>query len=192
VISSPPERSRTRIAPWIAGAVAAVLVCLVVVLATREPASNRQTQSPLIGRQAPAVVGTSILADGASFDLAAVGASGRWTVVNFFATWCGPCQTEHPELVEWERRHESIGDAVLVSVLWEDDVESGVDFFAQRGGDWPVIADDTDGRIGSSYGVVAMPESYVVDPSGVVRARITGGVTASGLDALLVRLQGVA
>jgi cytochrome c biogenesis protein CcmG, thiol:disulfide interchange protein DsbE len=144
----------------------------------------------LLGQPAPAVSGSSVLDPSVSFDLSAVAADGRWTVVNFFATWCGPCIEEHPELIEWHRRHAQIGDAALVSVVWTDSAENAQQFFTERGGDWPVLHDDG-ARIGSAYGVVAMPESYLVDPQSIVRAKVIGGVTTNGLDELLLSAQGV-
>jgi cytochrome c biogenesis protein CcmG/thiol:disulfide interchange protein DsbE len=65
------------------------------------------------------------------------------------------------------------------------------DFFAEEGGEWPVVRDD-DGRIALSYGVTGVPESYLVAPSGLVVQKITGGVTTDGLDRLLASAEAAA
>ena len=86
--------------------VAVVMVALVVVLATRDPAQDRVAESPLVGQVAPPLVGRGRRPrghGGPPFDLDRL--RGQWVVVNFFATWCVPCVAEHPELVEFSERH---------------------------------------------------------------------------------------
>ncbi|HEX7097321.1 MAG TPA: TlpA disulfide reductase family protein [Acidimicrobiales bacterium] len=164
---------RPRLAPYVAIVVAVVLALFVVLLATRE--DQVASTSPLLDKPAPPIVGTGFR--GEQFDLAAQ--HGRWVVVNFFSTACIPCIQEHPELVEFHQRH---GDAAeIVSVTFDDKPESVRQFFEENGGDWPVLLENT-GPIAVSYGVVAVPESYLVDPFGVVRARILGGVKAEDLE----------
>lgn len=165
--------------------VVAVVGGLVLVLATREPAANRIANSPLVGRLAPPIVGSTL--DGGTFDLA--DERGRWVLVNFFAQWCAPCQQEHDDLVAFDERHRRIGDAGVVSVVFDDDVDDVRAFFEERGGTFPVITSD-EGDIALDYGVAKVPESYLIDPSGLVVAKIIGGVTEEGLDDLLARFTG--
>jgi cytochrome c biogenesis protein CcmG/thiol:disulfide interchange protein DsbE len=172
---SESDPSRPSSARWVALTVGVVMLALVGVLATRDPATTRVAKSPLVGRAAPPIAGATV--DGDSFDLGDL--QGRFVVVNYFATWCVPCQREHPELVEFSDRQR----AEVVSVVFDDKAEAVADFFAREGGDWPVVADD--GRIALSYGVAGIPESFLVNPDGVIVAKITGGVTADGLDALI-------
>jgi cytochrome c biogenesis protein CcmG/thiol:disulfide interchange protein DsbE len=169
-----------RTALVIAVVIGVVAALLVAVLATRDPSTDRVTQSPLLGKLAPAVSGETL--DGGTFDLG--GQRGRWVVVNFFATWCVPCEVEHPELIDFHERHTAEGDATVVSVLFDDKASTAKDFFEQRGGEWPVVV-DPDGGIGVAYGVARVPESFLVAPDGTVVQRLVGGVTAEGLDSLL-------
>jgi len=175
---------RGRAALFTATAVGIVLVALVAVLATSDPASSRLADSPLLGRRAPVIEGTSLLS-GEAFDLA--DERGRWVVVNFFATWCEPCKAEHPDLVRFAAAHEAPDDARVVSVVFSDQPADVERFFDERGGDWAVI-DDTTGIV-PAWGVTGVPESFLVDPNGVVVAKILGGVTAEGLEDLLLRAQ---
>ncbi|MDZ7674949.1 MAG: TlpA disulfide reductase family protein [Acidimicrobiales bacterium] len=172
-----------RVAQWVAVPVLVVMIGFLVVLATSDVAGNDEDDSPLEGRQAPSITGELLRGDG-SFVLA--DHEGEWVLVNFFATWCTPCVQEHPELVNFAERHEAAGDASVVSVVYDADEDNVRDFFEDNGGDWPVI-DDPEGRIALSYGVSGVPESYLIAPNGVVVEKITGGVTASGLDGLLAR-----
>lgn len=171
---------RGRTAMYVAVPVLVVMLGFIFVLATSDPGTDRRASSPLIGRPAPAIAGETISGD--SYELSA--GDGRWTLVNFFATWCTPCIQEHPELVDFAERRGAAGDARVVSVVFDDRVQDVRDFFVSNGGNWPVVA-DPEGRIAVAYGVARVPESYLVAPDGTVVAKITGGVTASGLDRLL-------
>jgi cytochrome c biogenesis protein CcmG, thiol:disulfide interchange protein DsbE len=171
------RRSRGRVGLIVSGVVAVVLIAFVVVLATREPATERRARSPLIGKVAPALVAETL--DGHQFDID--DHRGQWVVVNFFATWCPPCVEEHPELVAFDEAHRAQGDAALVSVVYNDPDLAGVrDFFAERGGEWPVVTDN--GVAAADYGVLKVPETYLVTPAGFVVQRYTGGVTQEMLE----------
>jgi len=168
--------------------VAVIAVAFVAVLATRDPAQDRSTDSPLVGELAPPLAGDMIApadAVGTAFDLDRL--RGQWVVVNFFATWCVPCVVEHPELVEFSGRHAEEGDASVVSVVFDDDAEDVTAFFEENGGEWPVL----DGEIVIlDWAVSAVPESFLVSPDGIVAAKVTGGVTADALDELIGQVQG--
>ncbi|MGH9194001.1 MAG: TlpA family protein disulfide reductase [Acidimicrobiales bacterium] len=181
-VAEAPARRRTGL---IVSAVVAVLaVGFVAVLATREPATDRRRDSPLIGKVVPPLAGETLAGGGFDID----DQQGRWVVVNFFATWCVPCRVEHPELDAFDRAHRRTGDAVLVSVLFDDDPASAREFFDRNGGDWPVVRDG-DGLVASAFGTPKVPESYLVTPNGRVAAKFTGGVTQDGLDRAIDQIE---
>jgi len=180
-----PVPAKRRTALITAVAVGIVLAVLIAVLAFSEP-GGQEASSPLLGRPAPVLAGDSLL-DGGSFDV--TDTQGQFTLVNFFATWCPPCIEEHPELVRFAEAHAEVGDARVVTVVLQDQPGEVADFFEDNGGDWPVLADPS-ARFSSEWGVSAPPESYLVDPNGIVRAKIIGGVTAEYLDELLARATG--
>ncbi|QYG94358.1 TlpA family protein disulfide reductase (plasmid) [Iamia sp. SCSIO 61187] len=163
----------------VAGALGVLMVLLIVLLATRDPASDRQVDSPLLGRSAPRIQGTTI--EGREFDSATY--DGRWLVVNFFATWCVPCIEEHSELVAFQQAQREAGQANVISVVFDDDEASVRRFFDRNGGDWPVVLAPS--QVIADWGVRGVPESFVVDPSGTVRYKLIGGVTAQGLSRLV-------
>ena len=158
--------------------VGVLAVALIVVLAV----SERDRRGPPVPDFAPQFSGETL--DGGSFDMAAQ--RGRWVVVNFFSTWCVQCVVEHPELVAFHDRYRDDPNIRLVSVVFQDDVDVIAQFFAERGGDWPVVITNT-GRISIDFGVTAVPETYLVDPFGRVVAKFTGGVTLDGLESQLAR-----
>ncbi len=162
-------------------AVGLVLALLILVFATRETSRDRMT-THLVGAVAPAVVGATL--DGSPWDLD--DQRGRWVIVNFFSTTCVPCIREHPELVAFAAAHAQADDVRLVTVAFDDSPSAVVAFFAEHGGEWPVLTVDT-GRIAVDWGVVGVPESYLVTPSGHVAAKVIGGVEMEELDDLLAR-----
>jgi cytochrome c biogenesis protein CcmG/thiol:disulfide interchange protein DsbE len=170
-------------AVWVVLPVAVVLGLLLLLLATRDPSSKRETRSDLLGQLAPDVTGPTT--DGNVFAIDAE--RGRWVLVNFFSTTCVPCIQEHPELVAFQQRHAAAGDATVVSVAFDDSAASVTRFFEENGGDWPVLVADT-GGIAVRYGVTGVPESYLVAPSGVVVSKFIGGVRADDLEARIDRL----
>jgi len=180
--SAPPPR-RSRVVLAVVVPIAVVLVAFIGLLATGEPAANRITESTIVGRLVPPTAGPTL--DGDTFDIERQ--EGRWVLVNFFATWCAPCVAEHDDLATFAERHEAIGDATVVSVVYGDEEADARAFFDERGGDWPVIVGDPLdlGRIALDYGVTGVPESYLIAPSGEVVAKIVGGITAEGLEQIL-------
>ena len=112
-----------------------ILLGFVVMLATRESGTGAASRSPLIGELVPAVVGVDL--NGATFNVDDF--STGWVLINFFASWCVPCEREHPQLAEWGERHKN--DGVVVSIPFGDTEQDARAFFAEHGGDWPVLMD---------------------------------------------------
>ena len=172
----------------VALAVAAVTAILVVVLAAGDPQRGTLIGRSAVGKPAPPISGLTLGGD--FFDLD--DHRGRWVVVNFFATWCAGCIIEHPELVAFSERHAA-GDAIVVTVAFDDSPEAVRGFFERAGGNWPVLAGDV-GSVPVDYGVTAVPETYLVSPTGYVLDKLVGasGVTADQLDNRIAALEALA
>lgn len=174
-----PRPTRRRVAPFVALAVAVVLGGLLWVLAASKAGVDDEQgliDSPLLDRPAPTLRGTT--AAGTTFDLSR--RKGSWVVVNFFNSECVPCKAEHPELLTFVEQQSRLGvlGAELYMVAQQPDTAATVNaFFAERGGDWPVVLDD-DGTISVAFGVAQVPETFVIDPDGFVRVRWAGQIDA--------------
>ncbi|HSB88296.1 MAG TPA: TlpA disulfide reductase family protein, partial [Ilumatobacteraceae bacterium] len=176
---------RRRLAPFISLAVAAALAALFIVLANSKSDHPDVASSYLLGKPAPAVVSATL--DGKPFDLSR--RKGSWVVLNFFQSSCLPCKAEHPELVAFAAQQAGISDGAELYTVVKDDSNANVSkWFAEQGGSWPIITDD-DGSIATAFGVAKVPETWIIDPSGIVARRIITTVTADFLATELQQLR---
>lgn len=178
VAEAPVRRRHT--ARWAALIVLLVAAGLIAVLATRPPATATEVVSPLVGRAAPTVAGTTTV--GTVFALPS--APGHYVVLNFFASWCIPCQQEGPALVQFTFEHQHAGDASMVGVVFDDTVGAARTYQATLGATWPTLV-DTGGRLALSFGVRAPPSTFVIAPDGRVVAYIVAPVTTADLDRVI-------
>jgi cytochrome c biogenesis protein CcmG/thiol:disulfide interchange protein DsbE len=159
-----------------------VLVVVGIVLATRTPQEATAVQSPLLGHRAPAFAGSD-LTTGAPVSLASL--RGHYVVINFFASWCTPCQQEAPDLSRFHyEQSRATGGADMVSVVFHDTTSTARSFLRQNGDLWPAVS-DPGGTIAERYGVTAPPTTFLLNPAGRVTAVLEGPATQKNLDTFL-------
>jgi cytochrome c biogenesis protein CcmG/thiol:disulfide interchange protein DsbE len=138
--------------------------------------------SRLIGKPAPDVA----LAQLGGADAVRLTAAGKVTVINFWAPWCVPCLGEH------EMLNRVVGtfpaDRVRIVAVAYQSQDTDVSSFLDRvGRNIPTLTDE-DGLASIDFGVTGVPETFVVDAGGVVRAHVNGAITERRLTELVDRL----
>lgn len=110
---------------------------------------------------------------------------GQPVVVNFWASWCGPCRREMPRLAAAARRLE--GQVAFIGVNYFDSRDSALELADETGVPYP-SGMDRDGDIGARYGLVGMPTTVFVTAAGDIAGRYLGELSEETLDGFLAQL----
>ncbi len=127
------------------------------------PRSSGGDAHSLVGVHAPAFSRPGIMSGGT---LSSEGAKGKVLIVDFWATYCKPCEKEFPKLQSLVDAH---GGSVLVYALSEDETKEGIGAFVRKTGVRFPIGWDDGNAISQRYKLEKMPTSYVVDRKGIIR-----------------------
>ena len=142
----------------------------------------RPTPPVRVGDAAPAFVLADL--DGNPVRLADL--RGRPVIVNFWASWCGPCRREFPLLTSAAAEHRG-DDLAVVGIVFRDGSEAARVFMARMGATWPTAMDPRE-AVATRYGVLWPPDTFFIDRDGVVVQRQIGELSAADLERGLARI----
>lgn len=158
-----------------------LVLALVIVLARGLQLDPREVDSPLIGLPAPAfelpLLGGERMISQAAF-------AGKISLFNVWASWCVACRAEHDILLELAENT----DIQLIGLNYKDATDDGLNWLRQRGNPYRQVAQDRQGLVGIDYGVYGVPETFIIDKKGIIRAKRIGPLSWSYLNEELLPL----
>jgi thiol-disulfide isomerase/thioredoxin len=167
------------------GAVGVVVALVVAVLVSGLGRSSVFDPVAVLGRPAPADVLPAL--HGGRVDLRDL--RGKAVLVNFWNTWCQPCQEEAPALAGFAARHADDASFVLVGVV-HDDTEDAVSRWAAAHDIGWRVALDPGNRAALDFGTTGQPETYAISPAGVIVGKRAGPASVDDLERLLALARG--
>ncbi len=159
-----------------------IFVVLVVFLFIGLKLNPREVPSPLIGKPAPVFQLQQLHAPEKTFTPR--DNLGKVWLLNVWASWCVSCREEHPLLVQ-------LAEAGVVPVYglnYKDNREDAQRWLRMFGDPYVISLADPQGRVGIDYGVYGVPETFIIDKSGLIRYKQIGPVTPEALEKKILPL----
>ncbi len=160
----------------------AAFIILVAFLLVGLNLNPRKVPSPLIGKPAP-VFKLQQLHEPEKI-LETTDNLGKVWLLNVWASWCASCRDEHPLLVQLAKS----GVVPIYGLNYKDKRDLAIQWLDQLGNPYTKSVMDSEGRVGIEYGVYGVPETYVIDKTGVIQYKQIGPVTIDVLEKTILPL----
>ena len=95
-------------------------------------------------------------------------------LVNFFATWCKPCRDEHVYI----KRFSNKKGIKVIGINYKDNSKKTIEWLKNLGNPYSDVLIDKNGRVAIDWGVYGIPETFIVNPSGIIKYRHVGPITS--------------
>lgn len=148
-----------------------VLLAVVLAIGIRHSPEKGLIASPLLGRPAPQFSLPSLTDPARQVSSAQL--KGHWYLFNVWGTWCAECRAEHEMLVAVSHA----GVVPLIGLDWKDSDEEARAWLTQLGNPYEAVAIDRNGRTAIDWGVYGAPETFLVNPQGIVVYKHIGALT---------------
>ncbi|MDY0135924.1 MAG: DsbE family thiol:disulfide interchange protein [Thiomicrospira sp.] len=150
-------------------------VLLVLLFSIGLMLNPREVPSPLLNQPAPSlqgnVLGSSELFDGHAY-------TNQVWLLNVWASWCSGCLSEHPHIVAAKQRYP---DMTWIGLNYKDSATPAQAWLAQHGNPYQTVIEDPSGRLGLDWGILGVPETFLIDAQGRVRAKWQGVISEARL-----------
>ena len=150
-----------------------LLIIIVIFLFGTIKKNTRVIPTPLIGQEVPLMeLETVFFEEFENKDLVDILKSNKIKIINFWASWCLPCEVEHPILMGLSKK----SDFVIIGINYKDTEEGSAQFLNEKGNPYDLIIIDDKGKMGIEMGLTGVPETFVVNDQGKIIYRIVGPI----------------
>ena len=148
-----------------------LFLLLVIFLAVGLSRDPHEVPSPLIGKPAPTFEIGQLADPHKIFSPESM--KGQVWMLNVWASWCVACREEHPLLIEFSKTKT----LPIIGLDYKDQRADAMTMLSREGNPYTLSAFDGNGRVGIDYGVYGVPETYIIDKTGVIRYKNIGPIT---------------
>jgi cytochrome c biogenesis protein CcmG/thiol:disulfide interchange protein DsbE len=99
---------------------------------------------------------------------------GKYTLINFFASWCTPCRAEHHLFFEIQKNKP---DLFILGIAHKDNPNDSQKYLSEEGNPYTFVGLDPDGKVAFEFGVFGLPETFIINKEGKIIFKHTGPLT---------------
>ena len=159
-----------------------IFVVMLGFLAVGLGLNPREVPSPLINKPVPTFTLPTLASPDKTFSPQDL--RGKVWLLNVWASWCVACRIEHPVLVELAKT----GVVPIYGLNYKDKRDDAIRWLGNFGNPYQQSLSDTEGLVGIDFGVYGVPETFVIDKTGVIRLKHIGPVTPEALQNTILPL----